>query len=79
MYQHGDSVHAAVLHVPLLHSLPPERHRRRLAIPRRQGDLSWVRTSVPDPEPHVFGPPRSGSISQRYLPKDPDPSLIKKE
>jgi hypothetical protein len=22
--------------------------------------------SVPDPDPHVFGPPGSGSISQRY-------------
>jgi hypothetical protein len=68
MYQHGDSVHAALLHVPLLHSLPPERHSRRLAIPRRQGDLSAVhgfepvfriRThmflSLRDPDPLVRG------------------------
>jgi hypothetical protein len=25
-----------------------------------------VFTSVPGPDPHVFGPPGSGSISQRY-------------
>ncbi len=25
-----------------------------------------TRTSVRDPDPHVFGPPGSGSISQRY-------------
>jgi hypothetical protein len=30
-------------------------------------------TSVPDPDPHVFGPPGSGLTSQM----DPDPSIIK--
>jgi hypothetical protein len=30
---------------------------------------SWIATgSVRDPDPHVFGPPGSGSISQRYGP-----------
>jgi hypothetical protein len=29
--------------------------------------LGVMRTSVPDPpEPHVFGPPGSGSVSQKY-------------
>ncbi len=30
--------------------------------------LDWVamKTSVPDPDPHVFGPPGSGSISHTY-------------
>jgi hypothetical protein len=27
---------------------------------------SSLDTSVADPDPHVFGPPGSGSISQRY-------------
>jgi hypothetical protein len=26
---------------------------------------SWPETSIGDPDPHVFGPPGSGSISQR--------------
>jgi hypothetical protein len=34
--------------------------------------LEKVYFSVPDP--HVFGPPGSGSTSQRY-PMDPDPNL----
>ncbi len=35
-------------------------------------------TSVPDPDPHVFGPP--GSISQRYgSGSDPDPSVVKQK
>jgi hypothetical protein len=67
MYQHGDSVHAAVLYVPLLHSLPQERHCRRFAIPCRQGDLCEVHgfepvfrirvhrihmfSGLPDPDP----------------------------
>jgi hypothetical protein len=29
-----------------------------------------LKTSVPDPDPHVFGPPGSGSTNQRY------PSII---
>ncbi len=28
--------------------------------------VSMVKTSVPDPDPQVYGPPGSGSISQRY-------------
>jgi hypothetical protein len=35
--------------------------------------LSSFADSDPDPDPHVFGPPGSGSIGQRYL----DPSIIK--
>ncbi len=27
----------------------------------------------PEPDPHVFGPPGSGSMSQRYGSADPDP------
>jgi hypothetical protein len=30
-------------------------------------------SSVADPDPHVFGPPGSGSISQRHGSADPDP------
>ena len=34
----------------------------------------------PDPDPHVFGPPGSGSISQRYgSGLAPDPSIIKQK
>jgi hypothetical protein len=33
------------------------------AFPRKPSSVS---TSVGDPDPHVFGPPESGSISQRY-------------
>jgi hypothetical protein len=34
--------------------------------------------TVGDPDPHVFGPPGSGSISQRYgTDPTPDPSLCK--
>jgi hypothetical protein len=35
-------------------------HRRRPPPPLREG------SSVADPDPRVFGPPGSGSISQRY-------------
>jgi hypothetical protein len=37
--------------------------------------LSLEKTSVDDPDPHVFGPPGSGSgsISQRHGSADPDP------
>jgi hypothetical protein len=42
---------------------------------------SYILASVADPDPHVFGPPvsGSGSISQRYPEQDPDPdpSIIK--
>ncbi len=31
----------------------------------------------PDPDPYVFGPPGSGSKSQRYTAPDPDPSIKK--
>jgi hypothetical protein len=35
-----------------------------------------ISVADPDPpDPHVFGPPGSGSISQRVM--DPDPSVIK--
>ncbi len=37
-----------------------------------------VLVSVGDPDPDVFGPPGSGSISQRGMDPDPDPSLISK-
>jgi hypothetical protein len=30
------------------------------------GKLKFLVTSVADPDPRVFGPPGSGSISQRY-------------
>ncbi len=30
----------------------------------------------PNPDPHSGGPPRSGSISQRYGSADPDPHQI---
>jgi hypothetical protein len=30
------------------------------------GEISCEKISVADPDPHVFGPPGSGSISQRY-------------
>jgi hypothetical protein len=36
-------------------------------------------TGVGDPDPYVFGPPGSGSVSQRYgTNPDQDPSIIKK-
>jgi hypothetical protein len=31
----------------------------------------------PDPDPHIFGPPGSGSISQRFA--APDPSITKQK
>jgi hypothetical protein len=34
---------------------------------------SVVADPDPNPDPHVFGPPGSGSISQRHGSADPDP------
>ncbi len=31
-----------------------------------KNDMLWRSSSVADPDPHVFGPPGSGSTSQRY-------------
>ncbi len=52
-----------------------------LSLIKGQKDLSSV--ADPDlnpdpPDPHVFGPPRSGSgsISQRYGSESPDPDLV---
>jgi hypothetical protein len=39
-----------------------------------------VLASVPDPpDPHVFAPYGSGSMSQRGIDPDPDPSIIKQK
>jgi hypothetical protein len=35
VHQHGDCVHAALLHVPLVHPVPSQRHRRGSAVPCR--------------------------------------------
>jgi hypothetical protein len=41
-------------------------------------DIDKIIVADPDPkEPYVFGPPGSGSISQRY--PDLDPSIIKQK
>ncbi len=79
MYQHGDSVHAAVLHVPLLYSLPPERHCRRLAIPCRQGDLSAVPGFEPVFRIHMFSGLPDPDPLVRGMDPDPDPSLSKQK
>jgi hypothetical protein len=34
--------------------------------PVMQRKLSYISSSVGDPHPHVFGPPGSGYVSQRY-------------
>ena len=39
MHQHSDSLHAAVLHVPQLHKVPPQLYRSSCSFPRRQGDI----------------------------------------
>ena len=36
-----------------------------------------ISVADPNPDPRVFGPPGSGSISRRYPEPDPDPSIIK--
>jgi hypothetical protein len=41
----------------------PELHA---VLARSQSTFSILLTSVGDPDPHVFGPPGSGSISQRF-------------
>ena len=46
--------------------------------PSPLGMFPILSTSVADPDPHVFEPPGSGSISQRYGP-DPDPSITKQK
>ena len=42
MHQHSDSLHAAVLHVPQLHKVPPQLYRSSCSLPRRQGDILRV-------------------------------------
>jgi hypothetical protein len=61
---------------PILHILQP----RLLALPSScpscsefSSPCSSVADPDPNPDPHVFGPPGSGSICQRYGSMDPDP------
>ena len=37
MHQHGDSIHAAILHVPQFHQVPQKLHRRSCTLPGRKG------------------------------------------
>jgi hypothetical protein len=41
-----------------------------------QNIFKYLLASVGDPDPHVFGPPGSGSISQMYGSPAPDSSLF---
>jgi hypothetical protein len=41
-------------------------HENLLECLLEMGNYADVQASVPDPDPHVFGPPGSGSTSQRY-------------
>ncbi len=43
----------------------------QMAITKWKGTIEV--SSVPDPDPHVFVPPGSGSISRRHGSADPDP------
>jgi hypothetical protein len=42
----------------------PRHSQARQAVPRHR--QVYLTNSVLDPDPHVFGPPGPGSISQRY-------------
>lgn len=37
MHQHGNSIYAPVLHVPLIYAFPPQCHFRGFHLPRRKG------------------------------------------
>ncbi len=52
---------------------------QRSAFSRVNFPLGCYSVADPDTNPYAFGPPGSvsGSISQRYVPTDPDPSIIK--
>jgi hypothetical protein len=50
-------------------------NRQQLSLSDKESSIStpgYLTTSVADPDPHVFGPPGSGSISQKL---DPDPTI----
>ena len=44
MHQHGDSVHAAFLHVPQFHQVPQKLHRSSCTVPGRKGSTKKSRT-----------------------------------
>jgi hypothetical protein len=51
---------------PLVRGTDPDPHQNVT-------DPHSVADPDPNPDPHVFGPPGSGSISQRHGSADPDP------